>query len=101
MGRKCDLETPGPGDREKWSLSQVAELLNYQDAESIRDLIREGRLPRPRGIGASQYYTPLDVAIIFEMFGRWLPAERPTKPAESPAKRGKSSESPPERESEP
>lgn len=92
----------GPRDG-KVSLAAVAELLGYADAESIKDLAAEGRLPKPKGIGAAQYYSGLDVAVILDYFGRWMPLT-PGKVAggksgEIGAKKGKSGEAGAEQES--
>lgn len=96
MARKWELEGP---EQDKFSLVEVARLLGYESADSIRALVREGKLPAPRGIGASQYYTGLDVAIVLEMFGRWMPQERPMKPDEKARKGTKADENASDRES--
>lgn len=100
MGRQWILFGPDRPDLDRYSLNQAAELLGYQDAESVRELVREGRLPRPRGIGAAQYYSGLDVAIILEMFGRWMPLERSSRAGEAAAKGGKSRENTDQKESQ-
>lgn len=101
MGKKCEMEAPGPEDRDKWSLTQVAELLGYQEssgAATIRRLVLEGRLPRPRGFGEAQFYSPLDVAIILEMAGRWGPQEQ-ARTSENAQKRARTRENDEESES--
>ncbi len=83
----------GP-NKERWSLLEVAVELGYEDVDSIRRLVVDGRLPAPRGHGTNQYYSGLDMAIILEMSGRWGPRgrqsettakddEKPRKPARS------------------
>ena len=57
----------------------MAELFGYEPS-SLRRLIAEGRFPPARGLGANQYYTGEDVALITLMFGRWGP-QTPPKPA--------------------
>lgn len=81
-----DWHIVGP-DVEKLSLEETARKFGYEP-KTWRELIRQGRVPSPRGHGSNTYYTGLDVAIITEMFGRWAPAEpdpekgRTSKPRE-------------------
>ena len=56
----------GP-DRAKMSLAAVARYFGYEP-RSLKDLIRSGHFPPPRGQGANEYYTGADVAAIIQFF---------------------------------
>jgi hypothetical protein len=90
MGRIWKINGP---EEDKLSLLQLAQLLDYDSPDTVRRLVAEGRLPPPRGYGAAQYYTGLDVAIILEMFGRWAPVKTDEKP-QRPAKGDKKQQEP-------
>lgn len=95
--RKYELEGP---TRAKWTLSQVGQLLGFDEdraRDTVRRLIDQGFLPRPRGRGDHLYYTGLDVAVILDYYGRWGPT---AQDGVIPPKPTKSRENPPKAESE-
>lgn len=71
--RKWELEGP---TRAKWTLAAVGRLLGFDEGaarDTVRRLILEGHLPRPKGRGDHLYYSGMDVAVILEYYGRWGP----------------------------
>jgi hypothetical protein len=94
VARKYELEGPA---RSKWSLAALGRRLGFDEdsaRETVRRLIAEGHLPRPRGRGDHLYYSGLDVAVILEFYGRWGPATQDgAKPP--PARRAKADDEPP------
>jgi hypothetical protein len=87
MGKLWPLNGP---DKDTYTLAELAVMLGYESAETVRRLVAEGKLPAPRGHGTAQFYTGSDVACIWEMFGRWSPAtkidEKPQKPSKTDEK---------------
>jgi hypothetical protein len=76
MAKQCTLMGP---DEDVLSVADVAKLFGYR-LRPFRRLIATGYFPAPRGFGHAQFYTGLDVAIIREMLGRWMPQAEPADP---------------------
>lgn len=73
MARTWNLDGP---EQDRLSFDEAAKLFGYEPG-TFRNLVREGKFPPPRGFGQNAYYSGLDVAVMQEMAGRWMPQPSP------------------------
>ncbi len=69
--RKYEIEGP---DVDKLDVHETAKYFGLS-ARTWREMIEQGRVPRPLGVGNNEYYLGPDIAVIRLMLGRWSPAE--------------------------